>query len=229
MVALSTPVTIALIGGALISLAFVGVLIALRLRGRPAPPPDIPAVMKPGPADEILERRQLEKIMGWGVVMVLFFAAWIPLVWFQEPPTNVDDEIELISRSVERGEMWFQVSSTENPTGFGCARCHGAEGEGGTTPFTTPDGKFVPDYPVPALDDECGRLAIEGDGGMRETIEQGRPGTPMPSWSVEFAGPMNDQQIQDLINYIVSIQDPEKVPPDENKCLNPPTGTETAS
>jgi hypothetical protein len=41
----------------------------------------------------------------------------------------------------------------------------------------------------------------------------------MPSWSVRFAGAMDDQQIQDLVNYILSIQ---KEPKDKNLCINPP-------
>jgi plastocyanin len=40
----------------------------------------------------------------------------------------------------------------------------------------------------------------------------------MPSWSVLFKGAMNDLQIQDLVNYIISIQ---KVPDADNLCTNP--------
>jgi hypothetical protein len=40
----------------------------------------------------------------------------------------------------------------------------------------------------------------------------------MPSWSVRFAGAMDDQQINDLVNYILSIQD---IPDAQNVCLNP--------
>jgi hypothetical protein len=40
----------------------------------------------------------------------------------------------------------------------------------------------------------------------------------MPSWSVRFAGALDDQQIQDLVEYIVSIQD---VPFKFNVCTNP--------
>ncbi len=54
---------------------------------------------------------------------------------------------------------------------------------------------------------------------------QGREGTPMPSWSVRFAGPMNDQQIQDIIAYLISIQ--EGVPAEENLCTNPAAAAET--
>jgi hypothetical protein len=67
----------------------------------------------------VLERRQLERVMGWGIVFTLFFAAWLPVYWFNEPTTNVDDEIHLGEHAVERGHMWFEVASEANPTGFG--------------------------------------------------------------------------------------------------------------
>ncbi len=223
LLGLGTVTIVALVAGAIVAAAFVGALIAIRLRGRPQRGPDIPPGMKPGPADEVLERRHLESVMGWGVAFTLLFALAVAYVFLQEPVQNRADAVELIDRSVERGELWFRVAGEENPTGFGCEQCHGEEGTGGEQiPFTTPDGetRFVP---PPPLNDVCARLPIEGPGGIRETIMQGRPGTPMPSWSVRFAGPMNDQQIQDLINYIVSIQ---TVKGEANKCLNPPTGTD---
>jgi mono/diheme cytochrome c family protein len=227
LLALSTVATLALIAGIVIAVAFTAGLVAITLRGRARRGPDIPPAMKPGPADDVLEHRSLDKIMAWGVVFTLIFAFNVALVWLYEPGTNVDDEIELVSRSVERGRLWFEVTSEENPTGFGCENCHGAEGTGGLTiPFTTPEGEQTERQP-PALNDVCARLPIEEDGGIRETIMEGRPGTPMPSWSVRVAGPMNDQQIQDLINYIVRLNE-EVVPEEDNQCLNPPTesGTE---
>ena len=226
--ALSGAATIALILGAIVALAFVGGLVALALRGRARRAPDIPPGMRPGPSDDILERRQLEKIMGWAIVFTLVFAGNVALVWLLEPATNVDDEIELIARSTERGERWFEVTSAENPTGFGCARCHGEAGQGGQViPFTNAEGEQEERFP-PSLNDVCARLPIEGATGIRETIAQGRPGTPMPSWSVRYEGPMNDQQIQDIINYIVELSIETVGTGEENLCLNPPAEGETA-
>jgi mono/diheme cytochrome c family protein len=221
-------VIIALVLGVIVALAFVAGLIALAIRRRAAKGPDIPAGMRPGPADEVLERSQLEKVMGWGILFFLVMALWLPALWLREPDQNLDDAIELIRRSEERGAQWFQVADEENPTGFGCARCHGPEAQGGTVPFTTETGEFIPDFPVPALVDVCGGAAtghpqIASVDDLRATIEQGREGTPMPSWSVEFAGPMNDQQIQDLINYLITIQE---VPPEANLCTNPAAAAE---
>jgi mono/diheme cytochrome c family protein len=148
----------------------------------------------------------------------------VGITWFNEPSVNVADAEELLARQEERGARWFQEANEENPTGFGCARCHGQQAEGGQVPFTQENGETVL-YPVPSLTDVCGRLTLEGAGQIRETIQQGREGTPMPSWSVRYAGPMNDQQIQDLIQHLLSIQ---QVPPEQNLCLNPPPAGETA-
>jgi mono/diheme cytochrome c family protein len=223
LTALSTPATVALIAGLVVALAFVAGLIVLAMRRRGPQGPDIPPGMRPGPPDEVLERRQLEKVMGWGVLFVFFFALWLPVLWLREPGQNVDDELELIARSEERGRMWFELASEENPTGFGCARCHGDQAQGGTVPFTTPEGEVIPEYPVPRLQDVCGgpntgHPLITDVEAIRTTIQEGREGTPMPSWSIRFAGPMNDQQIQDLISYLISIQ---TVPEDQNVCTNP--------
>jgi mono/diheme cytochrome c family protein len=220
--ALSGLAIIALVVGALIGLAFVGGVIWLSLRGKEARL-DVPPGMRPGPADETLERRMIVRHGGWSMLFVLFFATWLPIYWLAEPTTNVSEAVDFVDRSVERGGRWFAVATTENPTGFGCARCHGANAQGGTTSFTSPDGETIPDYAVPKLVDVCGgpntgHPLIKSLDDVRDTIMEGRPDTPMPSWSIRFQGPMNDQQIQDLINYVISIQ--KNVPEGQNVCTN---------
>jgi hypothetical protein len=49
----------------------------------------------------------------------------------------------------------------------------------------------------------------------------------MPSWSVKYQGAMDDQQISDVINYLISINTIEVVPFDKNVCLNPKAGSPT--
>ena len=233
MLALSTAATLALVAGAIIGLAFAAGLVVVAMRRRGPSGPDIPPGMRPGPADEVLERRHVERNMAWGVVFTAIIALWLPALWLNEPNQNVADAVELISKSAERGEMWFQEATEENPTGFGCARCHGEEAQGGSVPFTTETGEFIEAYSVPPLNDVCGGATtghplIEDFESIQQTIMEGRPGTPMPSWSVRFAGPMNDQQIQDLLNYITEINR-ENVPEEDNVCINPAAGAEEES
>ena len=210
--------------GVLVSVAFLATLVWLGLRGRPEAEPDIPAGMRPGPPDEMLERRFVDRFLGWSFLFVIFFAVWLAGLWLMEPQTNADDGVTLTERSVERGSMWFAISDEANPTGFGCARCHGPAGTGGQQiPFG--DGFVQP----PALNDVCGgpetgHPLIESIDDVRTTIEQGRPGTAMPSWSIRYEGAMNDQQIDDLLNYLLTIQElPDGA---QNVCLEPLEGAE---
>lgn len=222
---MSLPLLIALTVAGLALVAFFGGVLWVTLRRRPERPPEIPAAMKPGPADEVLERSLFERLLGWNVLFVAFFALWLPVLWLLEPSQNVADELDLVERSVARGRQWFLPSGPENPFGYGCANCHGVNAEGGTTRFNTPDGEVIPNYPVPPLVNVCGgpntgHPQIKSIEDIRTTIMEGRqPETPMPSWSVRFAGPMSDQQIEDLIRYLVSIQ--QGVPEDQNVCTNP--------
>lgn len=224
---MTTTAMLALIAAIVVGLAFAGGLVMLSLRRRGEGKPDIPPGMRPGPADEVLERRHLERTMAWGVLFTAVIALSVAWVWLREPDQNVDDSIELVARAEERGERWYGLADEANPTGFGCARCHGPEAEGGTVPFTNAEGEFNPAYPVPPLNNVCQRLTVadpDEPTNIRDTIMQGRENTPMPSWSVRFAGPMNDQQVQDLIAYIISIQ---TIPDEENLCTNPAAAAET--
>ncbi|HXF57976.1 MAG TPA: cytochrome c [Actinomycetota bacterium] len=204
------------IGAGVAVLAF-GVVVGMRRRPRLFRPPelDVPQAMKPGPSDADLEKPLLEKHILSSVVFTLVMALSLSVIWFQEPETNADDIRHMQAESVERGRLISLPGSEENQLGFNCVRCHGPGLRGGTNVY---EGKIVA---VPDLTTVCQRLTIDQ---IVQTIAEGRPGTDMPSWSVRFAGAMHDQQIQDLVNYILSIQ--RDIPPDQNRCLNPPAATE---
>jgi hypothetical protein len=186
---------------------------------------DIPRGMRPGPSDPDLEKPILEKLILWAFLLVLFMALWVPTVWLREPKTNENDTRFILAESVERGHLTTMLGNEENQLGFNCERCHGPGLSGGENVF---NGNLVP---VPNLQTVCGGAAtghplIKSIDDIVTTISQGRTGTDMPSWSVKYAGAMDDLQIQDLVNYILSIQ---KVPDDQNICLNPSAATTTAS
>jgi cytochrome c553 len=202
---------------AVVVLIAAGAALAALRRPRRTPELDIPRGMQPGPSDPDLEKPLLEKALVWGVVLIVLVALWMPAIWLFEPNTNADDTRVLVDESVERGRLISLPGTEENQLGFNCERCHGPGLTGGQNVY---NGRVVP---VPNLQTVCERLTVDQ---IVTTIAEGRQGTDMPSWSVRFAGAMDDQQINDLLNYILSIQ---TIPNESNICINPPQPGATPS
>ena len=218
LAALSTGKAILLGVAAGIGLVVVIGAIATGIR-RPRAPrgPDIPPAMRAGPSDPDLEVPVRERLYAWGLVAVVIMAVWTAAVFLRENVTNKDDTKALLVASIERGKLTTEPGGEENQIGFNCVRCHGPNLHGGQNLY---NNNIVA---VPNLQIACNHLTIDH---IVQTIAQGRAGTDMPSWSVRFAGAMDDQQINDLVNYILSIQ---KEPPSQNVCVNPAKATTGAS
>jgi mono/diheme cytochrome c family protein len=196
-------------------IAAVGAVLLGSRRKRTPPELDIPKAMQPGPPDPELENRLLVRHYMWGLVLVVILAIWVPVYWLNEPSTNKADAQASLTASINRGHLTTLPGTQLNPLGFNCQRCHGQNLHGGVNVF---NGNLVQ---VPNLQTVCGGAKyghplIKSLQDVLMTISEGRTGTDMPSWSVRFAGAMDDQQINDLVNYILSIQ---KVPPKDNVCL----------
>jgi mono/diheme cytochrome c family protein len=193
---------------------------ALYLRGRTTERgPDIPRGMRPGPSDPALETPLLQKLMGWGLVLVAFFMVWIPFTWLREPSQNLAQEEALKTQAIERGHRAVLLYSEENQLGVGCVRCHGPELRGGV--IQSGDGYAYP----PNLTTLCAgpfanppHSAIFSVEDIYQVIQEGR--NAMPSWSIRYQGALDDQQINDLVNYLVDMSS-ETVPFEDNVCLNP--------
>jgi mono/diheme cytochrome c family protein len=197
---------------------------AIAARGRSRrPTADIPTIMKPGPSDPALETPNLLKLQGWGLLLVAFFVVWIPFTWLREPSQNLTQDRELNSAAIDRGSRAVQLYSEENQLGVGCVRCHGPQLTGGVivsgTSFAHP----------PNLQTICGgnlvnppHTAIASIDDIYQVIQQGRPpqNPVMPSWSIRYSGALDDQQINDIVEYLVSMSS-KHVPFSENICLNP--------
>jgi mono/diheme cytochrome c family protein len=219
MVALTDTQGIILAGIGVALLIVGGALVVARGR-RKVEAPDIPNAMRPGPADPDLETPLLQKLQGWGVILVLFFVVWIPATWIFEPERNLTQEERLLEDSIARGKAAVQQFSEENQGGVGCVRCHGSELKGSRIL----DGATGAVIATPNLTTVCGgpftgHPLIYGLRDVYTVIEQGR--NLMPSWSIRYAGALTDQRINDIVNYIVSIQDETQVPFEKNVCINP--------
>lgn len=224
MLALSTGIGVALLVLGGIFVAVAGGTLVLRGRQKETGP-DIPSGMRPGPADAALETPLLHKLQGWAVILVAFSALWIPLNWLREPSQNLAQERTQEAQKIERGHDEILYFSEENQLGVGCIRCHGPELRGGVIQSgANPDGS--PRYIHPAnLTTVCGgpntdHGLIHNVEDIRLTLAQGRVAAGMPSWGIRYAGALDDQQIDDLVQYIVSINR-ETVPFATNVCVNP--------
>lgn len=210
-----TGIAIIALGTLLVLVSIGALLLRNRARGRGA---EIPATMRPGPSDAALETPLLHKLQGWGVLLVAFFVVWFPMTWLLEPSTNEGQEQELLELAFDRGELAVQPFSEENQLGVGCVRCHGPELRGGV--IQAGEGFAYP----PNLTDICeGNLngahpAIARVDDIYEVLNEGR--NAMPSWSIRFEGALTDQQINDIVVYLIEMSS-ENVPFEDNICLNP--------
>ena len=167
--------------------------------------PGAPPSRRPGPSDEALEGRLLENYQIAGVALTVFLAVLLPFLYLREPTRMRSAAAKEQTESVRLGKATFEEF---------CSRCHGDQAQGGTVKrFVAPGTKNAEprDVPAPDLREIHSRHPDEDVAKVAwDTIQQGRPGTPMPTWGVRYGGPMNDQQITDLVNYLLSIQGDDK-------------------
>jgi len=182
----------------------------------------IPPALRPGDTDDVLESDRLTKIIRWGFILAVFFAIYLPFYWLQEPGRMAAKEKDFDKKSIERGHNYFAlrtdpISGKENGSGKECARCHGVHQQGGTNDYLDPASGKKSLVKVPELQTVFSRYEKPPPGFkdaktfIRETIERGRAGTDMPTWGNKYGGPLTDQELDDIVNFLTSIQRVPKV------------------
>ena len=203
----STVLILAVISAILLFFALIVAISSAREKARQAGP-SAPPSRRPGPADEALEGPLLERYQVAGVALTVFLAVLLPFLYLREPVRQKAAASKEMSESVRLGQATFEEF---------CARCHGPEAEGGVVKrYVTPGvkGAKPADVQAPNLHEIFTRHPDEDVATVAWTaIQKGRPPTPMPTWGVRYGGPMNDQQITDLVNYLLSIQSDDKERP----------------
>ena len=157
--------------------------------------------------DEQLEGRRLEKFQLIGLGMLAISAVGLPLYWLHEPARQagaVEDFDETFARWGSRD------FATTADGGFNCAGCHGGmKAQGGVAAYTITDPRTgevqAVNWTAPALNTVLYRFSVDE---VTYILTYGRPFSPMSAWGIAGGGPMNDQQISDIIAYIQSIQIP---------------------
>ncbi len=190
-----------------------------------------PANLTPFLADDVLEGRRLERVLGWTLLFSVLMIIALLAYFLWEPFRAEDMEDQFLERSIDRGAVLFANKASEHyESEFSllCADCHGDEATGGVALQTLQpeadecqeeENKGNPDVP------QCLPQQVQWSAPnltlaplrysraqLLDIITYGRPGTPMPAWGVKSGkGSKNVQSINDLVNYLESI----KVTPEE--------------
>ena len=200
----TTVLILAVISAILLFFALIVAISSAREKARQAGP-SAPPSRRPGPTDEALEGPLLERYQLAGVALTVLLAVLLPFLYLREPVRQKTAAGKEMSESVRLGHATFEEF---------CARCHGPDAQGGVVKrYVTPGvkGAKPADVQAPNLHEIYSRHADEDVATVAwTTIQKGRPPTPMPTWGVRYGGPMNDQQITDLVNYLLSIQSDDK-------------------
>ena len=169
---------------------------------------------KPYYDDEILEGPRLERVQILGLLFLVIITISLPLYWVLEPGRTAGAEFGFEKRFTKWGAELF--ASTADG-GFNCSGCHGGmKATGGVAAYAITDPKTGEvksvSWKAPALNTVLYRYS---DEEIRFILNYGRPFSPMSAWGIIGGGPLTDQNVTTLIEYMKSIQIPQ------DNCVEP--------
>jgi mono/diheme cytochrome c family protein len=201
---------VAIVIAVVITLGWIVYVLSNLARNRPALGSEIELApnRKPYYDDDVLEGRRLERTQVFGVALLAVCALGLPLLWLNEPGRQAGAIEGYDKRFASWGAADFETTANG---GFNCAGCHGGmNAVGGVAAYTITNPRTgevtAVNWTAPALNTVMYRFS---EDEVRFILTYGRPFSPMSPWGIEGGGPMNDQQLQNIIEYLKSIQLPQ--------------------
>jgi mono/diheme cytochrome c family protein len=148
--------------------------------------------------DDELESKRLNKVLVAALLTTAVIAITLPVYFLNETNRQASAEHRFEDIAIERGHEWWLE--------YQCFNCHGPTGGGSGAPFVEPRSGIPTTWAAPSLNDVFYRYT---EDEVRFWIVFGRQGTPMPAWGVDGGGPLNTQQVDELIAYIHTLQIPQ--------------------
>ncbi len=127
-----------------------------------------------------------ERLMLVGLVLTILAIAGFSVYWLQDSTRLVKAAESLTRERISLGARIYQAQ---------CVACHGAQGEGGLG-FVLNSKQLLQNTP---------------DEVFFSLIRSGVPNTQMPAWSIDFGGPLTDE---DVLNVVAFIRNWEANAPD---------------
>lgn len=150
--------------------------------------------------DEELETKRLDGALLASVGLLMVVAVILPVYWLAEGGRQAGAVKGMTEKFVVAGAEIYETKAQ-------CVACHGPEATGGVASqvLTDPNGKYVAtvSWNAPALNTVLWRFS---EDEVRYILNYGRPGSPMAAWGLPGGGPYNAQQIDQVIEYLWSIQ-----------------------
>lgn len=173
---------------------WLGLMLVSALRNRGGAE-EVAPNLKPGIDDQQLETRRLEGGQKAAIAFSAFLAISLPLYFLGEGNRQEGFVDEFSESSIERGEHLVEE--------FGCYTCHGPLGVGGAAAYVEKRSGVAVSWTAPPLNDILYRY---DEDEVNFWITFGRGNTPMPAWGLAGGGPMNENQVQDVVRYLETIQ-----------------------
>ncbi len=175
-------------------LVWIGYLF-LNSRRRAATVEETPPNLQPYLSDDELESSRVTRVLNSAVVTAAVLAIVLPVYYMNEGSRQAAAAEKIDEQYVEEGEHWFET--------FSCIDCHGPAGAGGAAEFTEARSTLTTSWAAPSLNDVFYRY---NEDEVRHWIVFGRDGTPMPANGLEGGGAMSVQEVDQVVDYIRSVQ-----------------------
>jgi mono/diheme cytochrome c family protein len=127
----------------------------------------------------------------------ILLAVALPWYAINEPDRQAEAADMFLEEDIEAGAHFFSLD------GFQCSSCHGPDAGGGSAAYTESRSGVGTAWAVPSLNDIFFRYS---DDEVRHWVVFGRAGTPMPANGLEGGGAMTVQEVDQIIEYLRSIQ-----------------------
>lgn len=189
------------------ALVLIGLALLVNSGRAPRTGGEVPPNIAPYKTDDELETRRLDRTLVWALAVTAFVAVALPIYFVTESNRQAAFAEENHEKAIENGEHLYAVATEDNPHGFGCARCHGPAGVGGVAPWTDERTGAPVSWLAPALNDVFYRYDRDE---VLYWLNFGRQGAPMPAWGIPGGGPANEQELDEILDYLESIQLPQE-------------------
>jgi cytochrome c oxidase cbb3-type subunit III len=126
--------------------------------------------------------RSLNRYLAWGIVFMVLLLAGFVVYRVREPSLRRDATRAQTTSYTDIGRTLFATN---------CAQCHGANASGGGTAPTLNSREF---------------LKNTTDNQIHALVAGGVSGTAMPAWSVDYAGTLTDEQVNQVVTYLRSLE-----------------------